>query len=235
MITALCFDLFETLVTEYIADYQPSPSIAERLKIEPTQFARAWEDLMPARYRGDVPDFPAALRIICEQLGREAPNELIAHLNAERLSQKASHFAQIDSRILTMLQALRQKGLKLGLISNASIEEVAAWHSTELPQLFDATIFSFQVGKIKPEAEIYWLACESLEVKPTTTLFIGDGGSDELVGAQQAGLTPYWATWFIDQWPIAKQTPQQRQQNGQFIRLSAPSEVLGLVNQLEVD
>ncbi len=235
MIAAICFDLFETLATEYIADFQPSPSIAELLHIEPTQFARAWATLTPAKFRGELADFAAVLRAICLQLGYEAPESLIAQLHEERLLQKARPFAQVDSRILAMLTALRQRGLKLGLISNASSEEVAAWQHSALAPFFDATIFSFRVGYIKPEAEIYGLTCEALAVEPNATLFIGDGGSDELMGAQRAGLTPYWATWFLDQWPIAKQSPQQKQQNERFQRLATPSSLLAVVDKMEID
>lgn len=30
-----------------------------------------------------------------------------------------------------------------------------------------------------------------------------DGGSRELAGAKAAGLTPIWATWFLERWPDA--------------------------------
>jgi putative hydrolase of the HAD superfamily len=235
MIAAVCFDLFETLMTEYRADYQPKPSIAEILQIEPTEFGRSWATLMPAKFRGELPDFPSVLREICRRAGKQAPETLIDQLHEERLLEKTLPFAQIDSRILAMLTALRQRGLKLALVSNASSEEVTAWSSSDLAPFFDAAIFSHIVGRMKPEAEIYWLACQTLEVEPSATLFIGDGGSDELTGAQQAGLTPYWATWFLDQWPFAKQSAQQKEQNKQFVRLAEPSDLLVEVEKIQGD
>jgi FMN phosphatase YigB (HAD superfamily) len=109
--------------------------------------------------------------------------------------------------------------------------KVADWQSSGLANLFDATIFSYVVGTVKPEPEIYWMTCEALEVEPSSALFVGDGGSDELIGAQRAGLTPYWATWFLDQWPSARQWPQQRQDNEQFPRLAVPSDLLAVVSE----
>lgn len=55
-------------------------------------------------------------------------------------------------------------------------------------------------GLVKPDAKIYHLACQRLHVVPGHALFVGDGGSDELVGATNAGMTAYWATWFLDRW-----------------------------------
>jgi putative hydrolase of the HAD superfamily len=232
MIAAVCFDLFETLVTEYIADYQPTPSLAQRLQIDPKQLAHAWTALTPARFRGELPDYPAALRALCHRVGSPVTEDLIAQLHKELLLQKVRPFAHVDHRIMAMLSTLRQHGFKLGLISNASSEEVAAWQHSALACAFDVTIFSYAVGWIKPEPEIYWMTCEALEVEPNATLFIGDGSSDELMGAKRAGLMPYWATWFLDQWPNAKQSPQQRQENEQFVRLAAPSDLFAVVDEL---
>lgn len=230
MITAVCFDLFETLVTEYVADFQPVPSLADLLQIDAIEFARAWAMLTPARFRGELPDFPSALRAVCHHVGRPVAEELIAQLHEDRLAQKARCFASLDNRILEMLGVLHQRGLKLGLISNASIEEVAAWQDGALAPLFDVTTFSYDVGLMKPEPEIYRLTCALLCVEPGATAFIGDGGSDELRGAEQAGLTPYWATWFLDQWPNNRLSHKQ-EHNKQFIRLTSPSELIAIVSE----
>ncbi len=41
---------------------------------------------------------------------------------------------------------------------------------------------------LKPEPEIYKLAMDMLGTKPEESIFIGDGGSDELYGAKRAGM-----------------------------------------------
>jgi putative hydrolase of the HAD superfamily len=40
----------------------------------------------------------------------------------------------------------------------------------------------------KPDAQIYNLACEQLEVEPNKCLYFGDGDSNELLGASQYGM-----------------------------------------------
>ena len=94
-----------------------------------------------------------------------------------------------------MLELLRARGLRLGLISNCSEEEVVSFGQSELAPT-SMTLSSYQVGAAKPNAEIYRLACERLSVRPEAALFIGDGGSDELRGAGSAGLRPYHAYWY---------------------------------------
>lgn len=41
---------------------------------------------------------------------------------------------------------------------------------------------------VKPEPEIYRIALESLGVRPDQSVFVGDGGSDELRGAREMGI-----------------------------------------------
>ena len=40
----------------------------------------------------------------------------------------------------------------------------------------------------KPDPRIYLLACDRLAVEPQACLFVGDGGSRELSGAENAGM-----------------------------------------------
>ena len=95
-----------------------------------------------------------------------------------------------------MLELLRERGLKVGLISNCSEEEVISFGQSGLAPYFDDVIFSYEVGVAKPNPEIYRMACDRLGVTPQESLFIGDGGSDELRGASNAGLRPFHAYWF---------------------------------------
>ena len=49
---------------------------------------------------------------------------------------------------------------------------------------------------MKPDPEIYNLACERLGISPTKTVFVGDGGFDELQGATAVGMRPVQARWY---------------------------------------
>ena len=94
----------------------------------------------------------------------------------------------IDNKVLEVLGRIREKGIKIGLISNADIIDIKYWNDSPLSAFFDSVIFSCDVGIMKPETEIYQLAMKSLNVKPEESIFIGDGGSNELFGARRAGM-----------------------------------------------
>ena len=54
---------------------------------------------------------------------------------------------------------------------------------------------------LKPDRKIYELACDRLRIEPSEAVFVGDGGSNELWGATEAGIEALWCTWFLDDWP----------------------------------
>ena len=71
---------------------------------------------------------------------------------------------------------------------------------------------SFAVECVKPDPQIYRTTIEQLGVNPAETLYIGDGGDDELAGAERAGLRAAQAGWFVRReaspgfhfWPIRR-------------------------------
>ena len=85
-----------------------------------------------------------------------------------------------------------------GHLSFAEREDVTAWPTCVLAEWFDAALFSFEIGLAKPDPAIYLEAVECLGAEPADALFIGDGGDDELAGAERAGLRAVQATWFDD-------------------------------------
>lgn len=90
----------------------------------------------------------------------------------------------------------------MALLSNAEVMEVAAWDETEAARLFDATVISCRVGLVKPEPGIYELCLRKLGVTAVEAIFVGDGGSDELQGAREAGMTTVMVTGVIRElWP----------------------------------
>ena len=83
---------------------------------------------------------------------------------------------------------------------------------------------------MKPNREIYQLACRELDVDPGRAAFIGDGCSNELSGAAEAGLTPYWASWFVDCWPEWRQNRDVYVQARKWPRLKSPGDVVAILD-----
>jgi len=223
---AILFDLYETLISEFDPAATPRPSMATRLGVEEATFAAAWRQVYTQRMTGTIPDFPAALHAICQRLGATPDAAVIAQLHRERLAAKARPFTNIVTPIVELIQRLHAMSIKLGVLSNAAREEGAPWETCVLAPCFDTVIFSYQVGCMKPDPQVYRLACERLGTAAADTLFVGDGGSDELVGAAQAGLTAYWAQWFFVPWPAEKRSASWRERAARFPALPTPEDLL---------
>jgi len=228
---AVIFDLYETLITEYVEEWQPQPSSAQRLGLAETAFVAAWRAHHDDRMSGLQADYVTVLRAICHELAHPVDDALLQQLYRERLASKAGPFGRPASEILAMLQRLREMPVRLGVISNCTPEEVTAWRTGPLAPYMDEVVFSYEVGYAKPAPQIYQLACQRLGMPPRQALFIGDGGSDELAGATRAGLVPYWATWFLDQWPAWKQAGRREPDGARYPRLYQPAEVIGVVRR----
>jgi putative hydrolase of the HAD superfamily len=178
-------------------------------------------------------DYRDILRQACHAAGLEltAPTRaLIEDIYAERIRSKAAPFGRVEDAVLDMLEQLRTRGVRLGLISNCSVEEVTAWGTSELAPMFDEVVFSYQVGHLKPDAEIYLHACRRLDVPPVGAIFVGDGGSDELHGAARVGMRAYAARWFVNNWPEQARELADTATIG-FARLEIPGAILSILEK----
>jgi HAD superfamily hydrolase (TIGR01509 family) len=200
MPTAILFDLFETLVTESQTRPAGVSSLAPVLGCERDSFRERWRALRPAVMDGTMP-FRQALRDAAAGLGRSVDDATLERLSRDRRRVKAQAFAEIDARVLTTLDALRRRGVRLGVISNCCAEDVSAWAECALAPRVDCTLFSFDVRLAKPDPGIYREALRRLGVDASETWYIGDGAQDELEGAARAGLQPFKALWFLKRWP----------------------------------
>ena len=204
---AVVFDLFETLVTEFDPGWRPGPTTADRLGVPNEVFNTVWRARHTDRMTSSV-DFRDVLREVCSAADCRVDATVartIQDLYDERLAAKAMPLKTVEPRLIGALQQLRQSGLRLAVLSNCSIEEIAAWDDSPLADLIDAAVFSWQLGIAKPEPAAFHNVCRAVGAAPHRVAFVGDGGSNELFGATAAGLTALRARWFLDRWPAARQ------------------------------
>ncbi len=198
---AVIFDLYETLVTENHPEWHSEVPPYKRLGVTQDAFDRERSVHYHARMTGKFSDYGSLLREICRACKVVPPEDEISLMQTEHLTAKARPFERVDPRIIEMLQTLKRTGYRIGVISNCTYDEIAAWESSPLAEQVDVPIFSCMEGIAKPDPAIYQLACDRLGIERDAVIFVGDGGSDELNGAAAAGLKPVWATWFIETWP----------------------------------
>jgi putative hydrolase of the HAD superfamily len=178
---AVIFDLWDTLVDWPIEEARDlTRRIAAQLDLDEATFMERWHENYRSRETGPLADAYMALGI---------PDEHIADHVAARFDL-ARRTIVPRAGVTETLDALHERGLKVGLISVCSQDVPTAWPDTPLASRFDAATFSSECGVMKPEPEIYLRTARALAVDPADALYVGDGANDELEGARAVGMTP---------------------------------------------
>lgn len=86
-----------------------------------------------------------------------------------------------------VLLELRSRGYRIAVCSNLA-RPFAAPVEALLGKYFDARIWSFEVGAIKPDPRIYTALSESLELAPAEILMVGDSLASDFQGGRASGL-----------------------------------------------
>lgn len=201
-IQGICFDLFNTLVSVGQVPAHVGPYTADILGVD----IQAWRDACFGEHHdiSGPTDAIENLRRMAHSINPNIPEVVIQE--AVKVRQRRFDYAlhHVEHEVLDVLNDLRQGGMRLALISNASTAEVQAWSVSPLAPLFDTTIFSCHCGSMKPEPEIYLEALGELALEPTSCLFVGDGGSNEHKGAHALGMKPVLLRRYLQ--------PERRQQ-----------------------
>jgi putative hydrolase of the HAD superfamily len=87
---------------------------------------------------------------------------------------------------LPVLDDLRRRGLKLGLISNGQrdLAEFAAHHALDV----DAMVGSRSHGRTKPHPSIFVAALRAVDASPAEAAMVGDSLEDDIEGARALGI-----------------------------------------------
>lgn len=221
MIKAVFFDLFETLITEWDGDKKKAKHSTDGLGIEIKVFNKEWSSRREKRMDGTFEDCRSCLIEILRSQNIVVDERAIETFVKRRIQAKKVAFENIDKQIIRTLEEIKDTGVKIGLISNCAPEEVSAWEASTLSELFNDVVFSFKEKCAKPDEEIYKIALNNLCVLPEQAIFVGDGGSNELQGAMDAGIKAFHATWFQPTWKSDKIK--------EFPKLNTPSQVIDVI------
>jgi putative hydrolase of the HAD superfamily len=93
-----------------------------------------------------------------------------------------------DPEALPTLQALRDRGLRLGVISNFDHRLYRILNGLRLSQAFDSITISSEAGYAKPSARVFETALHYHGLAPGEALHVGDSEQLDLAGASAAGM-----------------------------------------------
>jgi putative hydrolase of the HAD superfamily len=175
------FDLWNTIAV-WPEDLwaETRPRVAEHLGLSVEEFESRWYgELAHMREMGPMSDVLALFDLTPDDAER---------VTALRREVTRKGLVPVPGAVET-IAALRERGLKTGLITVCSEDVVSLWEETDFHGLFDAEVFSAAVGLRKPDPRIYRIALEQLGVDAQDAMFVGDGANDELAGAERVGMT----------------------------------------------
>ena len=199
MIKAVVFDLDHTLFDRYetlrsvVPQFKYGFKIAEGITDEYIYDQISWAD---------------------KQYVHRGWTEIFAHLcNCGIFAEKPTYEEYVEYLVslfkktaviypftVSVLTEIREQGFKVGLITNGI-------HSTQSAKIdvlgirdyFDSIIISGDTPYSKPEAGVFRLMADNLQVDVTEMIYVGDHPKFDVDGSRKAGCTPVWVrttgTW----------------------------------------
>jgi putative hydrolase of the HAD superfamily len=161
-------------------------------------FRERYEPLFWAPGTIEEVEYPTLVRQLLGDFGIAVSDEELGRF------LEAEHAAWTPSRRLgttshALLEALRGRGLRLGVVSNA-FDPPALLHrdlaDAGIAERVDYAVFSSEVGRRKPDAAIFARALDALGVPAERTLFVGDRLYEDVRGARDVGMRTVQALWF---------------------------------------
>ena len=118
-------------------------------------------------------------------MGGDAPIARSCAVDMVREWERHENFALYEDA-LPVLDDLRTRGIKIGLVSNGQrdLDEFTAHHALEV----DAVVGSKAHGRVKPHASIFVAALRALDVPPDEAAMVGDSYEDDIEGARALGI-----------------------------------------------
>ena len=194
MIKAVVFDMFETLVSLFIGRTYYSEDISADVGIDTESFSREWHKTEKRRSIGEL-TIEEALTEVLKKLNIYS-EEKVRLAAGNRRKALAETFAAIPDDEIRLFEELKNRGIKIGLITNTFSDERDFIRESKLFPYFDVALISYEQGICKPDPELFKKMTQQLGVSPDECLYVGDGGSRELYVAREAGMHPIQCTWF---------------------------------------
>ncbi len=185
MIKAILFDFWGTLAEQGV---HPSPigqvKYILRIKVPFHEYIVPFEKTFMTKEYKDLTD---AFTAVCKIFGREPRDWLVEKLVG--MWNKNKLLAKLYPDTIQVLEELKKRGYKLGLISNtdfASVESLL--DKFDMRKYFDAVHLSYKTGYLKTDKESFEGLLKDLHVKRDEALMVGDSIVTDVEGAQNAGI-----------------------------------------------
>ena len=136
--------MYETLITQYGGPVYFRAQMAADADIDSMLFDALWIPSENDRTIGKQ-TLEETIEQILRQTGKYS-EETFQTIISGRKAAKADCFCHLHPEIIPMLQTLKEKKIKIGLISNCYSEEAVLIRESQLFPYFDETCLSYELG-----------------------------------------------------------------------------------------
>ncbi|MFC2033925.1 HAD family hydrolase [Chloroflexota bacterium] len=131
-------------------------------------------------------------KTILREAGINIPEESDLLLKIIKRSQQLIQgisFVLFDD-VITTLQALKEKSLTLGLLTNLDKDMAPICNDLGLEPYLDFTVTSLEAKADKPNPAIFMMALDKARVNASEVVHVGDQYNTDVIGARGVGISP---------------------------------------------
>lgn len=203
MIKAVLFDLDDTIIDHKNSSQKGLEQLRERVSVfnmlPRHEFEEVYQTLLEHFHQ-----YVLSGEYTIEQARYERFKALFKHVNYEATNHeieevKALYGAtyrqeeRLIPGIMDLIQAIRDKGLQIGVVTNnTSEQQYAKLQRHNLESMFDAIVISEEVGIAKPDPQIFEFALNKLHRQVHDVVMLGDSWDSDVVGATSIGMKAVW-------------------------------------------
>ena len=191
MIQGVVFDLFGTLIPcpDLKTHYEMLGEMADVVGMKEDAYADMWHETNSLRMTGtggsSLGFMEHMFDLYDHKVNREKSMEVVRIYD-----RYASDLMTLFPDVPPVLEELNGKRIKIGLLTNCGINVPGLFESIPESRFFHSRGYSSHIGFKKPDPEIFKWSIKNMRIPPSSTIYVGDGDSGELEGAERAGMNP---------------------------------------------
>lgn len=174
---------------------------AAGLELDDQEFLTSFRQQLESYYRERETEFIEhttlyVLRTLLEERGFSQVPESTLRSALDAMYAETQTRWKVESDAVPMLVELKQRGYRLGLISNAGddADVQVLVDRANLRPYFDTIVTSAALGIRKPNPRIFHQVLAAWGVSPARAAMVGDTLGADILGAQNAGILSIWVT-----------------------------------------
>ena len=109
-----------------------------------------------------------------------------------------------------VVEGLKAREIQMGIVTNGRVaSQNAKIDRLDLRTYMKTVVISEAVAVAKPDARIFQIALEELELPASDVWFVGDHPENDIAGAEAAGMTGVWLSGHLP-WPEDRALPNRQ-------------------------